>query len=67
MCFFPVLSRRGSFRGIKIQRTVLIMLQLREPLRELLKDEVRALGRRLQIHEDDGRGQRVNLDTFENL
>lgn len=40
------------------------MLQLREPLRELLKDEVRALGRRLQIHEDGGRGQRVTLDTL---
>ncbi|WAO96151.1 GMP synthase [glutamine-hydrolyzing] [Fusarium falciforme] len=36
-----------AVRGVK-----LTAIQLLEPLRELFKDEVRALGRRLQIHED---------------
>jgi hypothetical protein len=33
-------------------RTRLTILQLLEPFRELFKDEVRALGRRMGVHED---------------
>ncbi|KAH7239616.1 hypothetical protein B0J15DRAFT_502585 [Fusarium solani] len=50
------LSFKGPSATIKTHHNVgglpKATIQLLEPLRELFKDEVRALGRRLQIHED---------------